>query len=72
MPDPSTIFAWIVAVLAGLATIGALVFAVVWEVCAIRRTLAEHRARSAPASRFDPSTRYWREHSTLTVPERRP
>jgi hypothetical protein len=72
MPDPSTIFAWTVAILAGLATIGALTFVVVWEVCAIRRTLAEHRARSAPASRFDPSTRYWREHSTLTVPERRP
>ena len=66
------IFAAAVAVLAALAVIGALVFAVVWEVCAIRRTLAEHRARSAPASRFDPSTRYWREHSAMTVPERHP
>jgi hypothetical protein len=67
--DPYTIFASIVAVLAGLATIGALAFAVVWEVCAIRRTLAEHRARTGPASRFDPSTRYWREHSAVTIPE---
>jgi hypothetical protein len=64
MPDPSTIFAWIVAILAGLATIGALTFAVVWEVCAIRRTLAQHRA----VSWFDPSTRYWREHSAVTIP----
>jgi len=65
-------FGIVVIVLAAIAVIGALVFAVVWEVCAIRRTLAEHRARSAPASRFDPSTRYWREPSTLTVPERHP
>jgi hypothetical protein len=69
--DPSTIFAWIIAVLAGLATIGALVFAVVWEVCAIRRTLAEHRARTIVPP-FDPTTRYWREHSAVTVPERQP
>jgi hypothetical protein len=72
MPDPSTIFAWIVATLAGLATIGALTFAVVWEVCAIRRTLAEHRRPPAiyvRPSRFDPTTRYWREHSAVTIPE---
>jgi hypothetical protein len=34
------IFATIVGVLAGLAVIGALAFALVWEWCAIRRTLA--------------------------------
>jgi hypothetical protein len=69
--DLSTIFAWIVAILAGLATIGALAFVVVWEVCAIRRTLAEHRQRTTVPP-FDPTTRYWREHAHLTVPERRP
>jgi hypothetical protein len=37
------IFAAIVGVLAALAAIGALAFAVVWEVCAIRRVLARHR-----------------------------
>jgi hypothetical protein len=67
--DPSIIFAWIVGVLAALAVIGALAFAVVWEVCAIRRTLAQHRT----ASRFDPSTRYWRERGATvpTIPQRR-
>jgi hypothetical protein len=39
------IFAAIVGVLAGLACVGALVFAVVWEWCAIRRTIAAHRHR---------------------------
>jgi hypothetical protein len=34
------IFASIVGVLAGLAVIGVLAFALVWEWCAIRRTLA--------------------------------
>jgi hypothetical protein len=38
-----TVFAVVASVLAALAVIGALVFAVVWEVCAIRRTLATHR-----------------------------
>lgn len=66
--DPSTIFAWIVTVLAALATIGALAMVIVAEVYAIRRTIERHRQ---PA-RFDPSTRYWREHSAITIPERQP
>ena len=41
------VFAYVVGVLAGLAVIGALAFVLVWEWCAIRRTLAVHR-RSAP------------------------
>jgi hypothetical protein len=62
-----TAFAVVVSVLAGLAVIGALVFAVVWEVCAIKRTLAAHRQRAR-----QPERTYWREHAHLTVPERRP
>jgi hypothetical protein len=47
------IFAYVVGVLAGLAVIGALAFALVWEWCAIRRTLAAHR-RQVPET-------FWRE-----------
>jgi hypothetical protein len=73
--DLSTIFAWIVTVLAGLAVLGALVFVIVWEVRATHRTLAAYRVwrqQRAAWTRFNPSTRYWREHSATTVPERRP
>jgi hypothetical protein len=62
--DLSTIFAWTVAVLAGLAVIGALAYAITWEVCGIRRTLARSRTTVPP---FDPSTRYWPEHSAVRV-----
>ena len=41
------VFAYVVGVLAGLAVIGALAFALVWEWCAIRRTLAAHRHQAA-------------------------
>jgi hypothetical protein len=64
--DPSVIFAWIIVVLAGAACVGALVFVIVWEVCAIRRTLAAHRRQVEP-----PGT-YWRNHATVSIPERRP
>jgi O-antigen ligase len=69
MPDPSTIFAWIVTVLAGAACIGALVVVLVAEVYAIRRTIERHR-RPGPA--YDPTARWWHEHSAVTIPERRP
>jgi cyanate permease len=59
------IFATIVGVLAALAVIGALAFVVVWECCAIRRTLAAHRRQSAKAS-------FWRDRAAVTIPERRP
>ncbi len=59
------IFATIVGVLAALAVIGALAFAVVWEWCAIARTLAAHR-RPAPEASF------WRDRAAVTIPERRP
>ena len=59
------IFATIVGVLAGLAVIGALAFVLVWEWCAIRRTLAAHRHPIQPPA-------LWRDHAVLRVPERRP
>jgi hypothetical protein len=59
------VFAYVVGVLAGLAVIGALAVALVWEWCAIRRTLAAHR-HHAP-------DRFWRERGALpptSPPER--
>jgi hypothetical protein len=69
MPDPWTIFAWTVTVLSALAVVGALVFVIVAEVYAIRRAIDRHRK---PGPAYDPTGRWWREHSHLTVPERRP
>ena len=60
-------FAVVVTVLAALAVIGALVFAVVWEVCAIRRTLADHRD---PAARPPTDADFWREQRALHEPPR--
>jgi hypothetical protein len=58
------IFATVVGVLAGLAVIGALVFVLVWEWCAIQRTLHTHRHETAGE--------LWRDQEALTVQERRP
>jgi len=55
--DLDVIFAHLVGVLAGLAVIGALAFVLVWEWCAIRRTLAAHR-RQGPEG-------LWRERGVL-------
>ena len=44
------VFAYVVGVLADLAVIGALAFALVWEWCAIRRTLAAHRHQAPGGS----------------------
>jgi hypothetical protein len=52
------VFAYLVGVLAGLAVIGALAVALVWEWCAIRRTLAAHRHRAPDG--------FWRERGALT------
>jgi hypothetical protein len=51
------VFAYVVGVRAGLAVIGALVVALVWEWCAIRHTLAAHRHR-APEG-------FWRDRGAL-------
>jgi uncharacterized membrane protein len=66
MPSVDVIFATVVGVLAAIAVIGALLFAVVWEWCAIRRTLAAHRRQAEPTDAF------WRNHATVSIPERRP
>jgi hypothetical protein len=61
------VFAYAVGVLAGLAVIGALAFALVWEWCAIRRTLAAHR-HQAPEG-------FWRDRGALppiSPPESQP
>jgi hypothetical protein len=64
MGSLEVIFGGVVLVLAGLAVIGALVFAVVWEVCAIRRTLADRRdARPLTDAEF------WRQQRALTEPK---
>jgi O-antigen ligase len=64
--DLDAIFAYVVGGLAGLAVIGALAFALVWEWCAIRRTLAAHRRQAPDQGSF------WRDHTAVTIPERRP
>jgi hypothetical protein len=51
------VFAYVVGVLAALAVIGALAFVLVWEWCAIRRTLAAHRHRALDG--------LWRERGAL-------
>jgi hypothetical protein len=66
MPDPSTIFAAIVTVLAALAVLAVLAFIIVWAVLGIRRELARSRTVVPP---FNPSTRYWPEHSAVNVVE---
>jgi hypothetical protein len=67
MGSLEVIFGAVVVVLAALAVIGALVFAVVWEVCAIRRTLADHRD---PATRPPTDADFWREQRALHEPPR--
>jgi hypothetical protein len=63
MPSLDLLFAYAIAILAGAACIGALVVVLVAEWYAIRRTIQRHHR---------PEPRYWREHSALTAPERRP
>ena len=56
------IFATIVGVLAGLAVIGALAFAITWEIAAIRRVLERSRKPT-------PEEMFWQQHQAVTVPE---
>jgi hypothetical protein len=65
MGTVETVFATVVTVLAAVAVIGALVFAVVWEVCAIRRTLAAHRDAGRPPTDED----FWRQQRALNEPQ---
>ena len=57
METVEMVFAAVVAVLAALAVVGALGFALVWEWCAIRRTLATQRHQAADEC--------WRERSAI-------
>jgi hypothetical protein len=61
------VFAVVVTVLAALAVVGALAFAVVWEVCAIRRVLDRHRelAGGGPPTDAD----FWRQQRALNEPK---
>jgi hypothetical protein len=65
MGSLATIFAAVVTVLAAVAVIGALAVVLVWEVCAIRRTLTDHRD-SRPPTDAD----FWREQRALHEPPR--
>jgi hypothetical protein len=65
MASLDVIFAAVVGMLAGLAVIGALAFALVWEWCAIQRTLAAHR-------HSPPQERLWRDRPEPSIAERRP
>jgi uncharacterized membrane protein len=58
------IFATIVGVLAAVAVIGALTFVLVWEWCAIRRTLAANRPPT-------PEDAFWSDHRAVRIPEGR-
>ena len=64
--DPSVIFAWIIAVMAGAACIGALAVVLVREFYAIRDAI-RRGGRIGPAHRD-----YWRTRRAVGIPERRP
>jgi hypothetical protein len=62
MGSLEVIFGAVVVVLAAVAVIGALVFVLVWEVCAIRRTIERHR--NPPLTDAD----FWRQQRALNEP----
>jgi hypothetical protein len=62
--DLDVIFATVVGVLAGLAVVGALAFALVWEIAAIRRVLERNRKPS-------PEQQFWADRRAVRVPEQR-
>jgi hypothetical protein len=66
MGSLETLFGTVVIVLAAVAVIGALVFALVWEWCAIRRILAAHR--DTAASRPPTDEDFWRQQRALNEP----
>jgi hypothetical protein len=65
MGSLEVIFGAIVVVLAGVAVVGALVFVVVWEICAIRRTLATRHPDKQPLTDGD----FWRQQRALSEPK---
>jgi hypothetical protein len=65
MGSLEVVFAWTVTILAAVAVVGALVFAVVWEVCAIKRTLAARHPDRQPPTDGD----FWHQQRALTEPK---
>jgi hypothetical protein len=63
MGSLETVFGAVVVVLAGLAVVGALLFAISWEWFAFRRLLERHR-------KLDPNEQYWHDLRALTEPKR--
>jgi hypothetical protein len=63
MGTVETAFAYAVAILAAVAVVGALVAVLVWEWCAIKRTLAANRPPT-------PEETFWQQHAAVAVPER--
>jgi hypothetical protein len=64
MGSLETIFGIVVMVLAAAAVVGALVYAITWEVAAIRRVLARHRQATGRLTDDD----FWRQQRALTEP----
>jgi uncharacterized membrane protein YcjF (UPF0283 family) len=64
--DLDVVFAYVIAVLAGAAVIGALVVVLVAEWYALRRVIERHRRQAEQPETF------WRNHSAVRIPERRP
>jgi hypothetical protein len=62
--DLSTIFAWTVTILAAVAVVGALAYAIVWEVAAIRRVLDRSRPDRRPLDDGD----FWHQQRALNEP----
>lgn len=62
------IFAAVVGVLAALAVIGALVFALVWEICAIRRAIASYRQSLSPQ---ESAELFWQGDRAVAAPNPR-
>jgi hypothetical protein len=64
MGNLETAFAVVVSGLAAVAVVGALVFAVVWEWCAIRRALAARHPDKQPLTDGD----FWASQRALNRP----
>jgi uncharacterized membrane protein YcjF (UPF0283 family) len=62
MGSLEVIFGTVVVVLAGIAVIGALLYAISWEWFAFRRLLERYRRR-------DPYEEFWRSQRALTEPK---
>jgi hypothetical protein len=62
MPSLDQFFAYAVAILAGAAVLGALLYAISWEWFAFRRLLERHRKPSSEET-------FWRSQRVLTEPK---